>query len=82
MLAGIYIFLVFFVVMSMFIALISEAYETAREATENHISTSINSSVGGSGSAEEILQESERRIALAVEMKLISRKMFHELARF
>ena len=44
-----YIVLVFFVLMSMFIALISEAYEKARHAQDTHISTKITKSVAGYG---------------------------------
>ena len=40
----IYIFLMFFVVMSMFVALISEAYENAREESANIISTKVTAS--------------------------------------
>jgi len=78
----IYLFLAFFVLMSMFIALISEAYDSAMEEAEQRVPIGISGRLRHFGSWYEITQEADHRINLALNSNILSKKMYLEFTPF
>ena len=75
-----FIVLVNFVLMSMFIALISEAYVAVREEEHNVLVPRLQRL--GYGSLAKVTAEAERRVAIGKELGLISARMYKELRPF
>ena len=71
----IYLFLAFFVLMSMFIALIGEAYETAVEEAAERVPIGISGRLKHFNSWYEATIEAENRIAMGRNTNIISKKM-------
>ena len=75
-----YIVLVFFVLMSMFIALISEAYEGARDERTHLPAPRMKRR--GYGNLWNVTREAEKRVDMAKHLGLISNGLFKELTPF
>lgn len=71
----IYIVLVFFVLMSMFIAMVSEAYEDARDEADKRVPIGISGRLHRFSTWSEATHEAGNRIKLAVHNHMISHKM-------
>jgi hypothetical protein len=71
----IYIVLVFFVLMSMFIAMVSEAYEDARDEADKRVPIGISGRLHHFSTWSEATHEAGKRIKLAVDNRMISHKM-------
>ena len=78
----IYLFLAFFVLMSMFIALISEAYDSAMEEAEQRVPIGISGRLKHFHTWYEVTQEADHRINLALNTNIMSKRLYLEFTPF
>ena len=78
----IYIFLVFFVLMSMFIALVSESYESVYDESKKKVYLPRGSTRSGFGTWVNAIDEAVRRVIMARDLGLISHRMRGDLDEF
>lgn len=76
----VYIFLMIFVLLSMFIALISEAYDSIRQDNDTLITPRLNK--GSYPNMRRVTAEADKRLTLSQELKMTSNKLFSDLKPF
>ena len=78
----VYIVLVFFVLMSMFIAMVSEAYEDARDEADKRVPIGISGRLTKFSSWSEATKEAGNRLKILVHNRIISHQMTLEFKPF